>query len=123
MEEKYDGRGLENRRQEAEHEWRKTKHIHYDIYKAFVVLTTGYSSLDSNTEIINNTCTLFATVNNLTNPSKLIASEILYTEKCNKCQIRHLFKSDIYFCRFVNHKSAKKGKMMQSLKLLRNNCL
>ncbi len=76
----------------AERMWRKTKlEIHYSIYKdilhAFnVELTTArqtfFSTLINNN--LNNTCTLFVTVERLTNPPSQIPSEMLTDSKCNE---------------------------------------
>ncbi len=76
----------------AERMWRKTKlEIHYSIYKdslhAFSVeLATARQTLFSNLININlnNTRTLFATVERLTNPPSQIPSEMLSDSKCNE---------------------------------------
>uniref|UniRef100_A0A673IYN1 Reverse transcriptase domain-containing protein n=1 Tax=Sinocyclocheilus rhinocerous TaxID=307959 RepID=A0A673IYN1_9TELE len=76
----------------AERMWRKTKlEIHYSIYKdslrAFnVELGKARQSFFSNliNSNLNNTRTLFATVERLTNPPSQIASEMLSDSKCNE---------------------------------------
>ncbi|KAI2645280.1 RNA-directed DNA polymerase from mobile element jockey [Labeo rohita] len=75
----------------AERMWRKTKlEIHYSIYKdslhAFnVELATARQKFFSNliNSNLNNTRTLFATVERLTNPPSQIPSEMLSDSKCN----------------------------------------
>ncbi|KAI2657348.1 RNA-directed DNA polymerase from mobile element jockey [Labeo rohita] len=75
----------------AERMWRKTKlEIHYSIYKdslhAFnVELATARQKFFSNliNSNLNNTCTLFATVERLTKPPSQIPSEMLSDSKCN----------------------------------------
>ncbi len=72
--------------------WRKTKlEIHYSIYKdslhAFdVELATARQTFFSNliNSNLNNTHTLFATVEWLTNPPSQIPSEMLSDSKCNE---------------------------------------
>ncbi|KAL0152092.1 hypothetical protein M9458_052599, partial [Cirrhinus mrigala] len=72
--------------------WRKTKRkIHYSIYKdslhAFnVELATARQKFFSNliNSNLNNTQTLFATVERLTNPPSQIPSEMLSDSKCNE---------------------------------------
>uniref|UniRef100_A0A8C1NP06 Reverse transcriptase domain-containing protein n=1 Tax=Cyprinus carpio TaxID=7962 RepID=A0A8C1NP06_CYPCA len=76
----------------AERMWRKTKlEIHYSIYKdslhAFnVKLATARQNFFSNliNSNLNNTRTLFATVERLTNPPSQIPSEMLSVTKCNE---------------------------------------
>ncbi len=76
----------------AERMWRKTKlEIHYCIYKdslhAFSVeLATARQTFFSNliNSNLNNTRTLFATVDRLTNPPSKISSEKLSDSKCNE---------------------------------------
>ncbi len=76
----------------AERMWRKTKlEIHYSIYKdslhAFnVELATARQTFFSNliNSNLNNTRTLFATVERLTNPPSQIPSEMLSDSKCNE---------------------------------------
>ncbi len=76
----------------AERMWRKTKlEIHYSIYKdslhAFnVELATARQTFFSNliNSNLNNTHTLFATVERLTNPPSQIPSEMLSDSKCNE---------------------------------------
>ncbi len=76
----------------AEQMWRKTKlEIHYSIYKdslhAFnVELSTARQTFFSNliNSNLNNTCTLFATVERLTTPQSQIPSEMLSDSKCNE---------------------------------------
>ncbi len=76
----------------AERMWRKTKlKIHYSIYKdslhAFnVELATAWQTFFSNliNSNLNNTRTLFATVERLTNPPSQIPSEMLSDSKCNE---------------------------------------
>ncbi|KAI2644985.1 RNA-directed DNA polymerase from mobile element jockey [Labeo rohita] len=75
----------------AERMWRKTKlEIHYSIYKdslhAFnVELAIARQKFFSNliNSNLNNTRTLFATVERLTNPPSQIPSEMLSDSKCN----------------------------------------
>ncbi|KAL0148215.1 hypothetical protein M9458_056447 [Cirrhinus mrigala] len=75
----------------AERMWRKTKlEIHYSIYKdslhAFnVELATARQKFFSNliNSNLNNTRTLFATVERLTNPPSQIPSEMLSDSKCS----------------------------------------
>ncbi|KAI2648158.1 RNA-directed DNA polymerase from mobile element jockey [Labeo rohita] len=75
----------------AEQMWRRTKlEIHYSIYKdslhAFnVELATARQKFFSNliNSNLNNTRTLFATVERLTNPPSQIPSEMLSNSKCN----------------------------------------
>ncbi len=75
----------------AERMWRKTKlEIHYSIYKdslhAFnLELATARQTFFSNliNSHLNNTRTLFATVERLTNPPSQIPSEMLSDSKCN----------------------------------------
>ncbi|KAI2644642.1 RNA-directed DNA polymerase from mobile element jockey [Labeo rohita] len=77
---------------QAERMWRKTKlEIHYSIYKdslhAFnVELATARQKFFSNpiNSNLNNTRTLFATVERLTNPPSQIPSEMLSDSKCNE---------------------------------------
>ncbi len=72
--------------------WRKKKlEIHYSIYKdnlhAFnVELATARQTFFSNliNSNLNNTRTLFATVERLTNPPSQIPSEMLSDSKCNE---------------------------------------
>ncbi len=76
----------------TERMWRKTKlEIHYSIYKdslhAFnLELATARQTFFSNliNSNLNNTCTLFATVERLTNPPSQISSEMLFDSKCNE---------------------------------------
>ncbi len=76
----------------AEQMWRKTKvEIHYSIYKdslhAFnVELATARQTFFSNlmNSNLNNTHTLFAIVERLTNPPSQIPSELLSDSKCNE---------------------------------------
>uniref|UniRef100_A0A672L323 Reverse transcriptase domain-containing protein n=1 Tax=Sinocyclocheilus grahami TaxID=75366 RepID=A0A672L323_SINGR len=76
----------------AERMWRKTKlEIHYSIYKDSlrtfnVELGKARQSFFSNliNSNLNNTRTLFATVERLTNPPNQIASEMLSDSKCNE---------------------------------------
>ncbi len=76
----------------AEWMWRKTKlEIHYSIYKdslhAFnVELATARQTFFSDliNSNLNNTRTLFATVERLTNPPSQIPSEMLSDSKCNE---------------------------------------
>ncbi len=76
----------------AERMWRKTKlEIHYSIYKdslhAFnLELATARQTFFSNliNSNLNNTRTLFATVERLTNPPSQIPSEMLSDSKCNE---------------------------------------
>ncbi len=76
----------------AEWMWRKTKlEIHYSIYKdslhAFKMeLATARHIFFSNliNSNLNNTRTLFATVERLTNPPSQIPSEMLSDSKCNE---------------------------------------
>ncbi len=76
----------------ADRMWRKTKlEIHYSIYKdslhAFnVELATARHTFFSNLVIsnLNNTQTLFVTVERLTNPPSQIPSEMLSDSKCNE---------------------------------------
>ncbi len=76
----------------AERMWRKIKlEIHYSIYKdslhAFnLELATARQTFFSNliNSNLNNTRTLFATVERLTNPPSQIPSEMLSDSKCNK---------------------------------------
>ncbi len=76
----------------AERMWRKTKlEIHYSIYKdslhAFnLELDTARQTFFSNliNSNLNNTRTLFATVERLTNPPSQIPSEMLSDSKCNE---------------------------------------
>ncbi|KAI2655730.1 Acetyl-CoA carboxylase, mitochondrial [Labeo rohita] len=76
----------------AERMWRKTKlEIHYSTYKdslhAFnVELATARQKFFSNliNSNLNNTRTLFATVERLTNPPSQIPSEMLSDSKCNE---------------------------------------
>ncbi len=76
----------------AERMWRKTKlEIHYSIYKdslhAFnLELATARQTFFSNliNSNLNNTRTLFATVERLTNPPSQIPSEKLSDSKCNE---------------------------------------
>ncbi len=76
----------------AERMWRKTKlEIHYSIYKdslhAFIVeLATARQTFFSNliNSNLNNTRTLFATVERLINPQSKIPSEMLSDSKCNE---------------------------------------
>ncbi len=76
----------------AERMWRKTKlEIHYSTYKnshhAFnVEPATARQTFFSNhiNSNLNNTRTLFATVERLTNPSSQITCEMLSNSKCNK---------------------------------------
>ncbi len=76
----------------AEQMWRKTKlEIHYSIYKdslhAFnLELATARQIFFSNliNSNLNNTHTLFATVERLTNPPSQIPSEMLSDSKCNE---------------------------------------
>ncbi len=76
----------------AERMWRKMKlEIHYSIYKdslhAFnVELATARQTFFSNliNSNLNNTRTLFATVERLTNPPSQIPSEMLSDSKCNE---------------------------------------
>ncbi len=77
---------------EAERMWGKTKlEIHYSIYKdslhAFnVELATARQTFFSNliNSNLNNTRTLFVTVERLPNPSSQIPSEMLSNSKCNE---------------------------------------
>ncbi len=76
----------------AERMWRNTKlEIHYSIYKdslhAFnLELATARQTFFSNliNSNLNNTRTLFATVERLTNPPSQIPSEMLSDSKCNE---------------------------------------
>ncbi len=76
----------------AERMWRKMEsEIHYSIYKddlhAFnVELATARQTFFSNfiNSNLNNTRTLFATVERLTNPPSQIPSEMLSDSKCNE---------------------------------------
>ncbi len=76
----------------AERMWRKTKlEIHYSIYKdslhAFnLELATARQTFFSNliNSNLNNTRTLFAIVERLTNPPSQISSEKLSDSKCNR---------------------------------------
>ncbi len=76
----------------AERMWRKTKlEIHYSIYKdslhAFnLELATARQTFFSNliNSNLNNTRTLFATAERLTNPPSQIPSEMLSDSKCNE---------------------------------------
>ncbi len=76
----------------AERMWRKTKlEIHYSIYKdslhAFnLELATARQTFFSNliNSNLNNTRTIFATVERLTNPPSQIPSEMLSDSKCNE---------------------------------------
>ncbi len=76
----------------AERMWRKTKlEIHYSIYKdslhAFnLELATARQTFFSNliNSNLNNTRTLFTTVERLTNPPSQIPSEMLSDSKCNE---------------------------------------
>ncbi len=76
----------------AERMWRKTKlEIHYSIYKdslhAFnLELATARQTFFSNliNSNLNNTRTLFATVERLTTPPSQIPSEMLSDSKCNE---------------------------------------
>ncbi len=76
----------------AERMWRKTeREIHYSTYKdhlhAFnVELATARQNFFSNfiNSNLNNTRTLFATVERLTNPPSQIPSEMLSDSKCNE---------------------------------------
>ncbi len=78
--------------QKTERMWRKTKlEIHYSIYKdslhAFnLELATARQTFFSNliNSNLNNTRTLFATVERLTNPPSQIPSEMLSDSKCNE---------------------------------------
>ncbi len=76
----------------AERMWRETKlEIHYSIYKDSlhvfnVELATARQTFFSNliNSNLNNTRTLFATVERLTNPPSQIPSEMLSDSKCNE---------------------------------------
>ncbi len=76
----------------AERMWRKTKlEIHYSIYKDSLhdfnlELATARQTFFSNliNSNLNNTRTLFATVERLTNPPSQIPSEMLSDSKCNE---------------------------------------
>ncbi len=83
---------LKRQFRKAERMWQKTKlEIHYSIYKdslhAFnVELATARQTFFSKliNSNLNNTCTLFATVERLTNPPSQIPSEMLSDSKCKE---------------------------------------
>ena len=117
-------KALKTECRKAERKWRKTKlQIHLDLYKQSLC-NFKYELLKARqqhfSEIINkninNTHTLFATVDKLTNPPKQIAPELLSTEKCNEFAFSVKKSSP----KNINT-NQQNNKMMQSLRPPRNN--
>ena len=115
-------KALKTECRKAECKWRKNKlQIHHDLYK-ISLSNCNYELLKARqrhfSEIINkninNTRTLFAMVDKLTNPPKQIAPELLSTEKCN--EFACFFNEKIQSIRLNINTNQQNNKIMQSLR-------
>ncbi|KAK0139813.1 hypothetical protein N1851_023256 [Merluccius polli] len=120
-------KALKTECRKAECKWRKTKlQIHHDLYK-ISLCNFNYELAKARqrhfSEIINkninNTHTLFAMVDKLTNPPKQIAPELLSTVKCN--EFACFFSEKIQSIRLNISTNQQNNKITQSLTPPRNN--